>query len=123
MVKVPPKPTRSKNGFPVLGQRLGVSSATVSFSPFDPATNLIVMEVQGADVWGTVDGTIPSAANGHLLYAGQVYHWSASTAQAAQFCRVSSTAYVQASEFVSAIGTDTTLTDTSIVKSSPSAIE
>ena len=88
-------------GTAVADQRLTVSSAVVTFSAFADTTNLIVLDVQNADVMVTFDGSDPSATNGHRLYGGTHYTWSRATAAAARFIRQGSTdGVIQASEFI-----------------------
>lgn len=85
---------------PVADQRLTVSSSVVTFSAFGDTTNMIVLDVQNADVMCTFDGSDPSSTNGHRLYAGSHYTWSKATATAARFIRQAGTdAAIQASEF------------------------
>lgn len=88
-------------GTPVADQRLTVSSSVVTLSAFADTTNMIVLDVQNADVMVTFDGSDPSATNGHRLYSGSHFTWSRATATAARFIRQGSTdAAIQASEFV-----------------------
>ena len=87
-------------GTPVADQRLTVSSSVVTFSAFADTTNMIVLDVQDADVMCTFDGSDPTSTNGHRLYAGSHYTWSRATATAARFIRQSTDAAIQASEFV-----------------------
>ena len=94
-----PKPARYQNAA-VTDQRLTVSSSVVQFSAFGDTTNMIVLDVQDADVMCTFDGSTPSATNGHRLYSGSHYTWSTAAAAAAKFIRQASTdAAIQASEF------------------------
>jgi hypothetical protein len=94
-----PKPAWYR-GSAVADQRLTVSSSVVQLSTFSDTTNMIVLDVQDADVMCTFDGSTPSASNGHRLYSGSHYTWSTAAAQQAKFIRQASTdAAIQASEF------------------------
>lgn len=87
-------------GTQVPDQRLTVSSSVVTLGSFSDTTNMIVLDVQNADVMVTFDGSTPSSTNGHRLYSGSHFTWSRATAAAAQFIRQGSTdAAIQASEF------------------------
>jgi hypothetical protein len=87
-------------GSSVADQRLTVSSSVVTLSAFSDTTNMVVLDVQNADVMVTFDGSDPSSTNGHRLYSGSHFTWSRATAAAARFIRQASTdAAVQASEF------------------------
>ena len=87
-------------GTPVADQRLTVSSSVVTFSAFADTTNMIVLDVQDADVMCTFDGSAPTSTNGHRLYSGSQYTWSVAAAQQAKFIRQGATsAAIQASEF------------------------
>lgn len=94
-----PKPAIYR-GSPVADQRLTVSSSVVQLSAFNELTNMVVLDIQDADVMCTFDGSNPSATNGHRLYSGSHYTWSTAAAAAAKFIRQAGTdAYIQASEF------------------------
>lgn len=94
-----PKPAIYR-GSAVADQRLTVSSAVVQLSAFNDITNMVVLDVQDADVMCTFDGSTPSATNGHRLYSGSHFTWSTATAAAAKFIRQAGTdAAIQASEF------------------------
>lgn len=94
-----PKPAVYR-GSPVADQRLTVSSSPVQFSAFGDTTNMVVLDIQDADVMCTFDGSTPSATNGHRLYSGSHYTWSTAAATAAKFIRFAGTdASIQASEF------------------------
>ena len=88
-------------GSPVADQRLTVSSTAVSFATaFNASTNMIVLDVQDADVMCTFDGSTPTSTNGHRLASGTQYTWSKAAASAAKFIRQASTdAAIHASEF------------------------
>lgn len=93
-----PKPAVYR-GSSVADQRLAVSSAVVQLSAFGDTTNMVMFDIQDADVMCTIDGSTPSASNGHRLYQGRAYTWSTAMAQAAKFIRQGSTdAAIQASE-------------------------
>jgi hypothetical protein len=67
---------------------------------FNGSTNMVVLDVQDADVMCTFDGSTPTSTNGHRLYSGSHYTWSKAAASAAKFIRQgSSDAAIQASEF------------------------
>ena len=96
-----PKPAIYRNS-PVADQRLTVDGTAggVQLSAFADTTNMIVLDVQDADVMCTFDGSAPTSTNGHRLYSGSHYTWSTATASAAKFIRQGSTsAAIQASEF------------------------
>ena len=119
MANFAPKPTRTTGGKLVPAQRLGIGATPVSLTAFNPNTTLIAAEIQTSNVLVTFDGTVPSANNGHILYAGQVYHWSADTAKCASFIEATGTsATLQATEFMAVSGSDTAITDAAIIKPS-----
>jgi hypothetical protein len=95
-----PKPAYYQSAA-IADQRLTVSSAVVQFATaFNEITDLVVLDVQSADVMVTFDGSDPSSTNGHRLYNGRDYTWSRATAAAARFIRADATdAAIQASEF------------------------
>ena len=96
-----PKPAIYR-GTAVADQRLTVDATAggVQFSAFADTTNMIVLDVQDADVMCTFDGSAPTSTNGHRLYSGSQYTWSTATATAAKFIRQGGTsAAIQASEF------------------------
>jgi hypothetical protein len=58
-----------------------------------------MFDIQDADVMCTIDGSTPTATNGHRLYQGRAYTWSTAMAQAAKFIRQAGTdAVIHASE-------------------------
>ena len=96
-----PKPAYYRSS-PVADQRLTVDATVggVQFSAFNDITNMIVLDVQDADVMCTFDGSAPTSSNGHRLYSGSQYTWSTAAAAAAKFIRQGSTsAAIHASEF------------------------
>lgn len=96
-----PKPAIYR-GTAVADQRLTVDATAggVQLSAFADTTNMIVLDVQDADVMCTFDGSAPTSTNGHRLYSGSTFTWSTATASAAKFIRQGSTsAAIQASEF------------------------
>lgn len=96
-----PKPAYYRSA-PVADQRLTVDGTAggVQLSAFGDTTNMIVLDVQDADVMVTFDGSAPTSTNGHRLYSGSHYTWSTAAASAAKFIRQgATTAYIQASEF------------------------
>lgn len=88
-------------GTPVADQRLTVSTVAVSFATaFNASTNMVLVNVQNADVFVTYDGSTPSATNGHKLVSGYEEFWSTARAAAAKFIRAATTdAAIHASEF------------------------
>ena len=102
-----PKPTYSTAGrtdgtsAQVTAQRLTVTNAATStFSAFNPRTDVVVLDVQAANVYCTFDGTTPSSTNGHILTYGTAYTWSTAAAIAAKFVATSATnSIIYASEF------------------------
>jgi hypothetical protein len=96
-----PKPAIYR-GTAVADQRLTVDATAggVQLSAFNDITNMVVLDVQDADVMCTFDGSAPTSTNGHRLYSGSTFTWSTATASAAKFIRQGSTsAAIQASEF------------------------
>lgn len=85
-----PKPAVYR-GSSVADQRVTVSTAVVQLSAFGDTTNMVMFDIQDADVMCTIDGSTPSATNGHRLYQGRAYTWSTAMAQAAKFIRQGST--------------------------------
>ena len=61
----------------------------------------IVLDVQDVDARVTFDGNGVSSSNGHILYAGRSYTFSARAAELAEFARKGSsgTCVIHASEF------------------------
>ena len=93
-----PKPAIYRNS-PVIDQRLVVAASVVQFSPFNEITDMVMFDIQDADVSCTVDGSTPSASNGHRLYAGRAYTWSTAMAASAKFIQQGATsAVIHASE-------------------------
>lgn len=83
-------------------QRLTVDNTAggVQFAAFSDLADLIVLDIQDADVMCTFDGSAPTTTNGHRLYQGQAYTWARATAAAAKFIRQAATsAAIQASQF------------------------
>jgi hypothetical protein len=96
-----PKPAIYR-GSAVTDQRLTVDGTVggVQLSAFSDTTNMVVLDVQDADVMCTFDGSAPTSTNGHRLYSGSHYTWSTAAASAAKFIRQGATsAAIQASEF------------------------
>ena len=93
-----PKPAIYR-GSSVADQRLTVSSSAVQLSAFGDTTNMVMFDIQDADVMCTIDGSTPTSTNGHRLYQGRAYTWSTAMAQAAKFIRQAGTdAVIHASE-------------------------
>lgn len=84
---------------------------TVSTSVIDSSTTvvstwnvgsvpIVLVDVQGADVMVTFDGSNPSSSNGHKLASGTAAEWSLATYSAAKWIRAgASDATVHASPF------------------------
>lgn len=85
-----PKPSVTSTGA-VAGQQITVSGTAKQFSALNSITDFVMFDIQDADVWVTIDGTTPSATNGHVLYQGRAYTWSRAMATAAKFVRTGST--------------------------------
>lgn len=67
-------------------QRLTVGGTAVQFAAFSSTADVVMLQVQGADVYATVDGSAPVATtNGFLLAQNTSYNWSHSMAKAAKF--------------------------------------
>jgi hypothetical protein len=93
-----PKPAIYR-GSSVADQRLTVSNSAVQLSAFGDTTNMVMFDIQDADVMCTIDGSTPTSSNGHRLYQGRAYTWSTAMAQAAKFIRQAGTdAVIHASE-------------------------
>lgn len=97
VVNLYPQPTGEAD------ERLAVSSTAVSLTAgwTSAKTKYVLIDVQGADVMVTFDGSTPTASNGHLFKAGvQPFFWNKETARVAKFIRSASTdAAVQATPF------------------------
>ena len=92
-----PKPTPGATD-----QTLALNSAsTAQFTAFEAGTKYIVLDVQDADARVTFDTSAASTSNGHILYAGRSYTFSARAAEVAVFARkgASGTSTIHASEF------------------------
>tara|TARA_R110000868_G_scaffold309695_1_gene570954 strand:- start:475 stop:804 length:330 start_codon:yes stop_codon:yes gene_type:complete len=97
-----PLPAYDSAGAAIADQRLTVDSTAggVQFSAFNAITQVVVLDIQGADIMVTFDGSAPTTTNGHRLYDGDHYTWSKATATAAKMIRQAGvSASVQASEF------------------------
>lgn len=88
-----PKPAIYR-GNAIADQRLAVGGSVVQFSAFNDITTMVMFDIQDADVSCTVDGSTPSASNGHRLYAGRAYTWSTAMAASAKFIQQGATAAV-----------------------------
>lgn len=82
-------------------QRLAVAGSVTAFaSTWTTGTQSVVLDVQGADVMCTFDGSNPSSSNGHFMANGTSYTWSKQTATAAKFIQYGVTAAaIHLSEF------------------------
>lgn len=88
-----PKPAWASSAA-VADQRLTVDSTAggVQFTAVAiPTVTMVMFDVQTADVMVTVDGSAPTTTNGHRLYAGTMYTWSAAMANAAKFIAATAT--------------------------------
>jgi len=88
-----------------LAQKLTVDSTTggVQIVAFTATKNdLVMFDVQGTDVFVTVDGTAPTVSNGHKLYATNMYQWSVGMMNAAKF--ISSTTSTSSIIYLSPLG-------------------
>lgn len=86
---------------PVADQRLTVDDTVggVQFSAFSQSTDLVMFDIQTADVMCTIDGSAPTSSNGHRLANGTSYTWSKAMASAAKFIRLTgSNGVIHASE-------------------------
>lgn len=73
-------------------ENLTVSNTAVQFSSIatwgaDGICRMVLFDIQNEDVMCTLDGSTPTATNGHQLYAGQNYTWSYDTIKSAKFIR------------------------------------
>jgi hypothetical protein len=84
-------------------ERLAVSSTAVSLTGAWTAnkTKYVLIDIQGADVMVTFDGSDPTASNGHLYKKlADPFFWHRDTARLAKFIRSASTdASVHATPF------------------------
>jgi hypothetical protein len=111
-----PKPNVQSGGLPIAGQRLATSGTAVSFGSFNATTNLVIVDVQVADMYVTFDGTTPSSTNGAQLYAGNSYSWAVTTAQNAKFLQQVSAGTVQSYEFIAPLNADVQMPVTDVLK-------
>ena len=81
------------------GQRLTVATAATSVATaLNTYTDAVLVDVQTDDVWMTIDGTTPTASNGHRLYAKSMYVWNRSMLEQAKFLRANANCAIQISE-------------------------
>lgn len=88
----------------VAGRRITVGGSATTLNhasvPFAAQTEVLVIDVQGADVMVTFDGSTPSTSNGHYLSAGDKLMWTKAAGIAARLIAAgSSAAEVHVSEF------------------------
>jgi len=97
-VNLYPKPNGTK-----ADQLLSVAGSAVQLvtTTWDITTYYIVLDVQGADIRCTFDGSAPTSSNGHVLKKDTSYTWSTQTARAAKFISAdgATQAYIMASQF------------------------
>ena len=81
-------------------QRLAVSNTSggYQFAAFNAFTKEVMFDIQTDAVMCTVDGSAPTATNGHELPVNTRYTWSAPMAKAAKFIRKTTDAVIHASE-------------------------
>lgn len=81
-------------------ERLAVSTGAVQLASASWAENTkcIMLDIQTANVMMTIDGSTPTATNGHDLIAGEKYTFHRELAKAAKFIRKTNDAVVHASE-------------------------
>jgi hypothetical protein len=75
-------------------ERLAVSSSVVSLTGAwtSSKTKYVLVDIQGADVMVTFDGSDPSSTNGHLFKKlADPFFWHRDTARVAKFIRSAST--------------------------------
>lgn len=86
-------------------QRLTVDATVggVQFTNnFATSTDTVSIDIQGADVMVTFDGSAPTTTNGHRLYDTRSYTWSKAAAVSAKFIRQALTdASIHLSQFTS----------------------
>lgn len=77
----------------VLGQLMTVTStaAVQLTTALNAGTHMAMFDIQGGNVWVTVDGQTPSSTKGHLLAVGQAYTWSPGMLSAAKFIATTTT--------------------------------
>ena len=88
-----------------VAQKLTVDSTVggVQITPFTATKNdLVMFDIQGTDVFATVDGTAPTTSNGHKLYATNMYIWSVGMMNAGKF--ISSTTVTTSTIYLSPLG-------------------
>lgn len=96
-----PSPTWSANAA-APGQALtATSTAAVQFTvAFAAPTEMVVLDIQLANVWCTFDGTTPASGAAHVLTQGLAYTWNVQTAKQAKFIATTTTnAVIYASQF------------------------
>lgn len=81
-------------------ERLAVSSTAVQLASasWSANTRAVILDIQGDNVMMTIDGSTPTATNGHDLVAGEKYTYHRELAKAAKFIRKTGDATVHASE-------------------------
>jgi hypothetical protein len=77
---------------------LPTTVAEATFGALQERTKAVSFDVQGTDVFMTIDESPPSATNGHRLYAGRAYTISDNAAKKARFLAASGTPAIFASE-------------------------
>lgn len=95
-----PKPAFSLS-VAVADQRLAVDGTAggLQFTAYNAVSiNLVMFDIQTADVMCTVDGSAPTTTNGHRLYQGMAYTWATAMFNGAKFiAATATTAAIQAS--------------------------
>lgn len=78
-----------------LMQEIAVAATPVQFTAFtDPRTYYVLVEAKSNSVYYTIDGSTPTATNGHVLASGAREIWSKHQANAAKFLQNSGAARV-----------------------------
>lgn len=79
----------STTGLPVASQSITVSTVAIGITtPYDQNNvGMVTFDVQDSNVRVRFDGTDPTSAVGHILYAGLAYTWRLSMFNAAKFIR------------------------------------
>lgn len=81
-------------------ERLAVSTGAVQLTSasWNEKTRAVMLDIQTDNVMMTIDGSTPTANNGHDLIAGEKYTFHRELAKAAKFIRKTGDAVVHASE-------------------------
>ena len=77
---------------------VGTGAVQLTNASWKENTRCIMLDIQTDNVMMTIDGSTPSATNGHDLIAGEKYTFHRELVKAAQFIRKTNNAVVHASE-------------------------